>query len=136
MSTSKTTRVFTGSRKTARAQVYISRGKGLVTVNGVSLEILQPEASRLKIIQTLLVGRDVAKKFDIEIRVSGGGFMGQAEAASIAIARALVGVSKSKRLEKLYREFDRTLIAGDSRRTEPKKFGGPGPRRRKQKSYR
>ncbi|MFQ5710217.1 MAG: 30S ribosomal protein S9 [Candidatus Geothermarchaeales archaeon] len=139
MSTSKTAkpvRVFTGKRKTATARAYIREGKGFVTVNGVPLEILQPEVARLKIIETLLLGANAMKNFDIEVRVSGGGFMGQAEAASIAIARALVGSTKSKRIEKIYKEFDRTLLAGDPRRTEPKKFGGPGPRRRKQKSYR
>ena len=62
--------------------------------------------------------------------------MGQAEAARIAIARALVAWSDSVELKQKYIEYDRTMLVGDPRRTEPKKFGGPGPRRRRQKSYR
>ncbi|MGQ0377105.1 MAG: 30S ribosomal protein S9, partial [Nitrososphaerota archaeon] len=47
-------------------------------------------------------------------------------------------LSKSVRedIKKRINEFDRYLISGDARRKEPKKFGGPGARRRKQKSYR
>ena len=76
--------------------------------------------------------------------------MGQASAASTAISRALTGWTKSKKdprdhplttsarddLRKRIADFDKYLISGDARRKEPKKFGGPGARRRKQKSYR
>jgi len=62
--------------------------------------------------------------------------MGQAQAVRMAIARALVKWSKDKKLESVFREYDRTMLVGDPRQTEPKKFGGPGPRRRRQKSYR
>jgi len=129
-------KVFTGKRKTAIARAFIREGAGNVRINGVPVEILEPEIARLRIIQTLLLAGDIAKKYDIDVYVKGGGFMGQAEAASIAIARALVSVSKSKRIKNIYLGFDRHLIAGDPRRTESKKFGGPGPRRRKQTSYR
>ncbi len=132
----KTKRIFTGKRKTAVAQAKITPGTGKVFINKVPLEILQPEVARNRIITALLVAEDVAKKFDIDVTVSGGGYMGQAEASSIAIARALVGASKSKKLPKSYSDYDRVFLAGDFRRTESKKFGGPGSRRRKQKSYR
>jgi small subunit ribosomal protein S9 len=62
--------------------------------------------------------------------------MGQAEAARIAISRALVEWTKSSELRKVFTSFDRTMLAGDPRRSESKKFGGPGARTRKQKSYR
>ena len=62
--------------------------------------------------------------------------MGQAEAARTAIARALVKWYKDARLQRIFTEFDRTLLTGDPRRKEPKKFGGPGARARFQKSYR
>jgi small subunit ribosomal protein S9 len=62
--------------------------------------------------------------------------MGQAQASRIAIARGLVDFTKSADLRKAYVEYDRTLMAGDSRRKEKKKFGGPGARAKKQKSYR
>jgi small subunit ribosomal protein S9 len=54
----------------------------------------------------------------------------------MAIARALVEYTRSAELRRLFTSFDRTMLAGDPRRKEPKKFGGPGARRRKQKSYR
>jgi len=136
MTTKTKVKVFTGKRKTAIARAFIREGSGRVRINGVPVEILQPEVARLRIIQTLLLAKDIAKKYDIDVCIEGGGFMGQAEAASIAIARALVGMSKSKRLKSIYLEFDRHLLAGDPRQTEPKKYGGPGPRRRKQTSYR
>ena len=83
-----------------------------------------------------LAGEDLLKDVDIEVKVSGGGFMGQAEAARTAIARALVKWYKDARLQRIFTEFDRTLLTGDPRRKEPKKFGGPGARARFQKSYR
>jgi len=129
-------KVFSGKRKKAIARAIIREGSGRVRINGIPLEIWQPEVARMRIIQTLMLAGDIARKYDIDIKVRGGGFMGQAEAISMAIARALVGVTRSSRLERIYREFDRHLLVGDPRRTEPKKFGGPGPRRRKQTSYR
>ena len=100
------------------------------------VEIYVPEVARMRIIQTLMLGEPYSRQYDIDVYVEGGGFMGQAEAASIAIARALAGSTRSKKLRNVYLKFDRVLLAGDSRRTEPKKFGGPGPRRRRQTSYR
>ena len=79
---------------------------------------------------------DLLKKIDIDTKVSGGGFMGQAEAARMAIARGMVRWSKSKHLQSVFTEYDRTMLAGDPRRKESKKFGGPGARAKRQKSYR
>ena len=62
--------------------------------------------------------------------------MSQAEAVRMGIAQGLVKHTKSKRLRNIIVEYDRTMLAGDARRKEAKKFGGPGARRRKQKSYR
>jgi small subunit ribosomal protein S9 len=62
--------------------------------------------------------------------------MSQAEAVRMGIAQGLVRWSRSKRLRNTYIEYDRTMLAGDARRKESKKFGGPGARARKQKSYR
>jgi len=133
---SRGVKFFVGKRKMAIARALIKKGNGRVRINGVPVEVYAPEVARMRIIQTLLLADPVSRQYDIDVYVKGGGFMGQAEAASIAIARALVGVSRSKRLRSIYLNFDRVLLAGDPRRTEPKKFGGPGPRRRKQTSYR
>jgi len=129
--------VQSGKRKTAIARAVIRPGKGRVRINKKPLEIIEPEVVRLKIMEPLLLApKELVNSVDIEVSVRGGGFMGQAEAARIAIARALVAWSDSVELKQKYIEYDRTMLVGDPRRTEPKKFGGPGPRRRRQKSYR
>jgi small subunit ribosomal protein S9 len=81
-------------------------------------------------------GEEVWKQLDLDVKTKGGGYMGQAEAARTAIANAVLKWTKSTHLRSVYAEYDRTMIAGDSRKKEPKKFGGPGARARDQKSYR
>jgi len=126
-----------GKRKTAIARATIRPGRGRIRINGVPLEILEPKIARDKIMEPLMyAGEDILNQIDIHVKVEGGGFMGQAEAARMAIARALVKWTRSSRLEKAFLSYDRTMIAGDPRRKEQKKFGGPGARARDQKSYR
>jgi len=126
-----------GKRKTAVARATVKLGKGRIRVNNVPVEVLEPKVARDKIMEPLLQAGDVVwKQLDIDIKVSGGGFMGQAEAVRTALARALLRWTKSAHLQTLFTEYDRTLVAGDPRRRESKKFGGPGARARDQKSYR
>jgi len=126
-----------GKRKTAIARATVRAGQGRIRINNIPLEILEPEIARRKIMEPLLqLDEEIWKQLDIDIKVSGGGFMGQAEAARISIARALIKWTKSKHVKTVLTEYDRTMIAGDPRRKEPKKFGGPGARARDQKSYR
>jgi len=126
-----------GKRKTAVAKAIVKPGMGRIRINNVPLEIYEPEVARLKILEPLIeTGEEVWRGLDINVKVRGGGFMGQAEAARMAIARALVKWTKSAHLKSTFLKLDRTLIAGDPRRKEPKKFGGPGARARDQKSYR
>lgn len=149
MTTTKT-EIYFATRKAARAHVYITKGVGKVRVNNVPVEMIPQETAREVILVPLEVSGDIRKKVDISVRVKGGGFMGQASASATAISRALTGWTKSKKeprdhpltksarddLRKRISDFDKYLISGDARRKEPKKFGGPGARRRKQKSYR
>jgi small subunit ribosomal protein S9 len=149
MTTTKT-EIYYATRKTAQAHVYITKGVGKVRINNIPLEMIPQETAREVIFAPLEISGDLRSKVDISVRVKGGGFMGQASAAAIAISRALIGWTKSKKephdhpltktiredLKKRILEFDKYLISGDARRKEPKKFGGPGARRRKQKSYR
>jgi small subunit ribosomal protein S9 len=129
--------VVSGKRKTATARAVARPGIGRIRINRTPLEIFKPEISREKIKEPLLqAGDDVWKQVDIDVRVSGGGYMGQAEAARMAIANALLKWTKSTHLRTVFAEFDRTMIVGDSRKKEPKKFGGPGARAKEQKSYR
>jgi len=126
-----------GKRKTAIARAVIRKGKGRVRINKVPIEIIEPEVARLKMMEPLLLApQDLVNSVDISVEVKGGGFMGQAEAARIAIARVLVAWSKSTKLKEIYMDYDRTMLVGDPRQTEPKKFGGPSARARRQKSYR
>lgn len=137
--TSKTRKVLltSGKRKTAIARATVREGQGRIRINKIPLEILEPGITRNKIMEPFLrISEDVWKKLDIDIKVSGGGFMGQAEAARTSIARALIKWTKSKHVKTVLTEYDRTMVAGDPRRKEPKKFGGPSARARDQKSYR
>ena len=137
MSKTKKVMVISGKRKTAIARATVKIGKGKVRVNNVPLEIYEPKIARDKIMEPLLLTEDkVWNQLDINVSVAGGGFMGQAEAARMAIANGLLKWTKSTRLRTTLRDYDRTMIAGDPRRREPKKFGGPGARARDQKSYR
>lgn len=129
--------VISGKRKTAIARAIVKPGIGRMHINKIPLEIYEPEIAREKIMEPLIqAGDEIWKQLDIDVRVSGGGYMGQAEAARMAIANALLKWTKSTHLRTLFIEYDRTMLAGDSRRKETKKFGGPGARARDQKSYR
>jgi small subunit ribosomal protein S9 len=129
--------VVSGKRKTAMARAVVKPGIGRVRINRTAIEIFEPEIAREKIMEPLIqAGDDVWKQLDMDIKVSGGGYMGQAEAARMAIANALLKWTKSAHLRTVFVEYDRTMIAGDFRRKEPKKFGGPGARAKDQKSYR
>jgi small subunit ribosomal protein S9 len=132
----KTILVESGKRKTAIARATIRQGKGRVRINSVPVEIVQPETSRYKIMEPLMICNDLCKELDIEVDVAGGGFMGQAEAARMAIARGVAKWSKSTTIKKELMNYDESMITGDPRRKESKKWGGPGARRKKQKSYR
>lgn len=128
--------LISGKRKTAIARATVKSGKGRVWINRIPVEIYEPEMARIKIMEPLLLSGDVWKELDMDVTVKGGGFMGQAEAARMAIARSLVKWTKSSEVKRMFTDYDRTMLAGDYRKTEPKKFGGPSARRRKQKSYR
>lgn len=125
-----------GKRKTAIARATVKKGNGKVRINKKPIEIIEPEMVRLKISEPLMIAGNAAKEVDIDVKVSGGGFMGQAEAVRTAIARGLVEWTNDMGLKESYYKYDRPLLVNDSRRKEPKKFGGRGARKRGQKSYR
>ena len=129
--------VVSGRRKTATARAVVRPGIGRIRINRTPIEIFEPEIAREKIREPLIqAGDDVRNQLDIDVKISGGGYMGQAEAARMAIANSLLKWTKSAHLRTLFAKYDRTMIAGDARRKEPKKFGGPGARAKDQKSYR
>lgn len=125
-----------GKRKTAIARGTVKEGTGRVKVNRKPVELYEPELARLKIFEPLELAGDIVNSVDINVRVVGGGIMGQAEAARMVIANGLVEYTGDMNLKDRYVQYDRTMLVGDPRRSESKKFGGPGARARKQKSYR
>jgi len=129
-------KLYSGSRKTARATANITAGSGEIRINKVPVELLMPKVAQEVVLTPILLAGEIRNKVDIDVKVKGGGFMSRAEASAIAISRALVDWSKGSVLNKRIIEFNKHLLVGDPRRKEPKKFGGPGARRRKQKSYR
>ena len=124
-----------GKRKTAIARGTVREGTGKVRVNRKPVELYSPELARLKIFEPLELAGDLVDSVDINVRVIGGGVMGQAEAARMVIAKGLVEYYGDMNLKDRYVQYDRTMLVGDPRRSESKKFGGPGARARKQKSY-
>ena len=125
-----------GKRKTAIARGTIKEGTGRVRINKKPLELYSPELARLKLQEPLNIAGDIVDNVDITVRVRGRGVMSQAEAARMVIAKGLVQYTNDKDLKEKYVQYDRTMLVGDPRRSEPKKYGGPGARARKQKSYR
>jgi small subunit ribosomal protein S9 len=125
-----------GKRKTAIARAVIVEGKGKVRINKKPLEIFEPEIVKMKIMEPLLLAGDVAEKVDISVDVRGGGIMGQAEAVRTAIGRGLVEFSDDPQLREVFSSYDKTILKGDPRRKETKKYGGKGARAKRQKSYR
>lgn len=136
MSSKKRSVLAVGKRRASKARVVVSEGKGRVRINNVPVHLVEPYMARAKLLEPLMLAGDYRNKVDISVKTHGGGFLGQAEAARMGIAQGIVKFTRSKRLRTKYIEYDRTMLAGDPRRKEPKKFGGPGARRRKQKSYR
>lgn len=129
--------VVSGKRKTALARAIVRPGSGRIRINRIPVEIVEPEIVREKIMEPLMqAGEDIWNQIDMDVKTSGGGYMGQAEAARMAVANGLLKWTKSSHLRTVFSEYDRTMIVGDSRRKEPKKFGGPGARAKRQKSYR
>lgn len=127
----------TGKRKRAVAKAVIKPGSGVVRINGRLLDFYQPEMARLKLQEPLLLASGDAGNFDINVSVSGGGLMSQAEAARLSIAKALVRFTKDKKLEKAFLDYDRHLLVADVRRRESRKPNTHGKARSKrQKSYR
>jgi small subunit ribosomal protein S9 len=134
---SKKVLVVSGKRKTATARAVVRSGVGKVRINLTPVEIYEPAIAREKIMEPLLqAGGNVWRQVDLDVHTSGGGFMGQAEAARVAVANALLKWTKSTHLRTVFSEYDRTMIVGDSRIKETKKFGGAGARAKGQKSYR
>jgi len=121
-----------GRRKTAIARIYLAKGKGNLTVNQRSGKEYFPTAVLQDSCLRPLSLLNLASEYDVKVNVRGGGITGQAEAVSLAIARALVKVDEANK-SALKAEG---LLTRDPRMVERKKFGQKKARKRFQFSKR
>lgn len=121
-----------GRRKTAVARVYVSEGKGNITVNKKDVKTYFPTATlQYKVNQPFALTNSEGD-FDVKVNVYGGGATGQAEAVRLAISRALCEVNEDNRgLLK-----PEGLLTRDPRMVERKKFGQKKARKKFQFSKR
>jgi small subunit ribosomal protein S9 len=122
----------TGRRKTAVARVFLRSGKGEITVNGRTFENYFPSEASRAIVKQPLLATETADKFDVLINTDGGGPTGQAGAAKLGIARALIGFNSELRAK--LKELG--MLTRDPRQHERKKYGQKGARKRFQFSKR
>ncbi len=122
----------TGRRKTSIAQVFMTPGSGNITINKKPLDQYFPYETMKMIVQQPLNLVAVMGKYDINVRVKGGGFSGQAAAIRHGISRALLVVNSDFRGQ-LKKEG---LLTRDPRAVERKKYGQKGARARFQFSKR
>jgi small subunit ribosomal protein S9 len=121
-----------GRRKAAVARVYLSDGKGQITINDREYKNYFPNEILQYVVLQPLNLLNVADKYDIKVTLDGGGSKGQAEAVRLAISRALIKVDPEFK-PKLKAEGFTTR---DPREVERKKPGRPKARKRFQFSKR
>jgi len=121
-----------GRRKAAVARIYLSDGKGEITVNNRKLEEYFKTDQLIYVVKQALSEVNVAENYDIKVNLYGGGFTGQAEALRLAIARALIKIDAEHRPALKAKGF----LTRDSRVVERKKPGQPKARKRFQFSKR
>lgn len=129
--------VVSGKRKRCVARAVIYPGIGKVIINRKSYESLS-RIKKLMIEEPLRIAESVIGKlnYNIDVKIIGGGIEAGIEAARLAIARALVKISKSKELAKQFIEYDRNLLVADTRRKEAYKPGDSKARSARQSSKR
>lgn len=125
-----------GKRKTAIAKATVGKGQGRVRINNKPVELYEPQIARYKIMEPLTIAASHVSDVDIDVTVSGGGFMSQANACRTAIAKGLLEYTADPTLKVSFLDFDRSLLVSDSRFKESKKPLGRGARKKRQKSYR
>ena len=124
--------IATGRRKTSVARIRMTPGSGKIDINGRSFEDYFPSVPLQNVVLQPLQAAKVVNTYDVSINASGGGVAGQAGAARLAIARALLQTDTNIR-GGLKREG---LLRRDPRMKERKKSGQPGARKRFQFSKR
>lgn len=121
-----------GRRKAAVARIYLSSGKGQITINKRDLKEFFPSPILQYIVTQPLNTLGVAENYDIKVNIYGGGIKGQAEAIRLAISRALVKVDEENKPALKAQGF----MTRDARVVERKKPGQPKARKKYQFSKR
>ncbi len=118
-------KIGVGRRKEAVTRVFMSKGDGKIIVNDKDYKVYFPLVYLQNQVDRPLRTVEVANKFDIKINATGGGVKGQAEAAMLGIARALLEVNPD------FRPALKAagLLKRDPRSVERKKFGHKKARR-------
>ena len=118
-----------GRRKSATARVRLMNGKGNITINDVPAEeYFAGSKTLLNDLKKPFVVLDQLNKYDVTVRVSGGGHAGQVDAIKLGIAKALAVMNED--LKSTLRRAD--LLGRDPRKKERKKFGLKGARKQRQ----
>ncbi len=124
--------IYVGRRKTSVARVILRSGNGKITVNGKEFEQAFPQLLSREDIMNPLKVTDTLGKYDVTVKVLGGGTTGQAQAIRLGIARALVNINPEFRGALKAEGF----LTRDPRMVERKKYGQPKARKRFQFSKR
>jgi len=121
-----------GKRKTAVARVRLKDGSGIIEVNGRVLEGYFPRITSRMVVRQPLETTETLERYDVSVKVAGGGLAAQADAIRHGIARALCFVSSDYRSPLKRAGY----LTRDDRKKERKKYGQPGARKRFQYSKR
>ena len=113
-----------GRRKAAVARVFVKQGEGNITINKRDLKVYFPSPLLQYVVLQPLNKLGVVSNYDININLNGGGYNGQAEAARLGIARALVKINPEDKSALRAEGF----MTRDSRIVERKKPGRPKAR--------
>ena len=121
-----------GRRKEAVTRIFLTKGKGAITVNDKDYKVYFPLVYLQNQVERPFKTVEATDKFDVKINATGGGVKGQAEAAMLGIARALVELNAD------FRPILKAagLLKRDPRSVERKKFGKKKARRSYQISKR
>ena len=121
-----------GRRKTAVARVYLTKGKGVITVNNKKAkEVFPTDVLQSKLVQPFAL-TDHVGKYNVNVNVNGGGINGQVEAIRLGISRALVEIQEDNKVALK----EEGLMTRDPRMVERKKPGQPKARKKFQFSKR
>jgi small subunit ribosomal protein S9 len=126
-----------GKRKTSVAKIKVLNGNGKILYNNFLIDNLKM-FHNLSLLEPVRIYESLFEKFpyNLEIKTNGGGKESQIQAARLAIAKALVNLTKKSELKEAYLKYDRHMLVADVRRKEQRKPGDSKARAKRQKSYR